>query len=118
METLLVIGVVLAALMLLWVNGLASIALRYDHSLNTFQKVAQGIVVWALPYFGAIIILHLVFQHMPGVIPISWIPWPFKSMVHGTEKKRQRTNDNNSALDGFTDESGSYESSVHHHDGD
>jgi len=83
MEILLVLLGLLFVTILLWLNILATIAVKYDHTLNSFQKTAQTVVVWLVPIFGATLILHFVFDHSPGAIPKSWIPWPFKQAIFG-----------------------------------
>lgn len=73
----------LAALMLVWLNVLAMLAIKYDYTLDQFQKIAQFMFVWIIPYIGASIVLRIVYDHLPEAIPRSWIPWPFKSLIYG-----------------------------------
>ena len=42
-------------------------------SLTRFQKVAQGVIVWMLPFIGAFPVLHLIGQTDRAAIP-EWIP--------------------------------------------
>jgi hypothetical protein len=100
LENLFVIGVFVAVFLLLWMNGLALVALRKDDTLNKFQKVAQGIFVCVVPYFGAVIVLHLVLQHLPTAIPKAFLLWPFKRLVVNKLKQLKRNNDNNPASHG------------------
>ncbi len=92
MEILLIIGSVVAVLVL-WMNIVASIAVRYDQTLEPFQRVAQLVFIWVVPIIGASIALKLIIDHSPEVIPRSWIPWPFKKMLFG---KRVKPNKNRS----------------------
>jgi len=100
LESLFVIGLFIAAFLLLWMNGLALAALRKDDTLNKFQKVAQGIFVCIVHYFGAVIVLHLVLQHLPSAIPKAFLPWPFKRLVVNKLKQLKSNNDNNPAPSG------------------
>jgi len=75
---------VLATVLLVWLNGLATIAIKYDHSLKPFSRLAQYFIVWVIPFIGASTVLYFVFEHSPEAIPRSWIPWPFKTMIFGT----------------------------------
>ena len=79
--------------MIVWVNILATIAVRYDQTLNAFQKNAQSLFIWLIPIIGSGFILKLVFEHSPDAIPKKWIPWPFKGMVYGKQKKPNKNRD-------------------------
>jgi hypothetical protein len=82
MEVLVGLGI-LFCVILLWLNLLATLAIKYDHTLEIFQKIAQFIFVWMIPFFGAGIVLRLVYDHLPKAIPRGWIPWPFKNLIYG-----------------------------------
>ena len=75
---ILIIFTVVATLLLLWLNLIAYIAVKHDQTLDSFQKKAQTILVWLLPFIGASLVLHMVFDHSPEAIPKKLIPWPFK----------------------------------------
>jgi len=66
----------------LWLSFLATIAVRYDRTLNSFQKKAQTVIIWLVPVFGAVLMLYLTWQHYPDAIPKTWIPWPFKKAIY------------------------------------
>lgn len=66
-----------------WLNMLASFAVRHDATLEWFQKVAQIVLVWLVPFLGSAFVLHLIWQQYPSAIPKAWIPWPFKKMIFG-----------------------------------
>lgn len=86
MEILLIIGVV-SLVIIVWVNILATIAVRYDQTLNTFQRNSQSLFIWFVPIIGASFILKLVFEHSPDAIPKGWILWPLKGMIYGKPMK-------------------------------
>ena len=90
----------------LWLSILATIAVRYDRTLNAFQKNAQTIVVWLAPIFGGALVLHLVWQHYPDAIPKSWIPWPFKKIIYGKSPpaNKNRNNDESTAINTSLDQ--------------
>jgi len=90
----------------LWLSVLATIAVRYDRTLNTFQKNAQTVFVWLTPIFGGALVLYLVWQHYPDAIPKSWIPWPFKKIIYGKSAPRNKNRNN--------DESAGVTSSLDH----
>jgi hypothetical protein len=69
------------------------LAIKYDHTLEKVQKIAQLIFVWVIPIIGAGFVLHLVFDHSPDVIPRSWIPWPFKGLIYGPKPKPNKNRD-------------------------
>ena len=95
MEILLLALAALGMLILLWMNFLASLAVKYDHALDNTQKIAQSFIVWLVPFIGAGFVLHLVFEHNPQAIPRSWIPWPFKKMIYGAPPKANKDRDEN-----------------------
>jgi hypothetical protein len=78
---LLVIAVVATAI-LLWLNSLASLAVKYDHTLDKTQKIAQIFIVWLVPFFGAAFVLHLVSEHYPQAIPRNVVPRPSVNTWH------------------------------------
>jgi hypothetical protein len=65
----------LVALIVVVVNLMASVALVRTSGLTRFQKVAQGVIVWLLPFVGAFLVLHLIGQSDQAAIP-QWIPDP------------------------------------------
>ena len=92
MEILIGLGVVFC-IMLLWLNALATLAIEYDHTLEPFQKIAQFVFVWVIPFIGAGVVLHIVYENSPETIPRSWIPWPFKNLIYGKPVKPNRNRD-------------------------
>lgn len=56
-------------------NLMATISLIRTNGLTRFQKIAQGVVVWMLPFVGAFLVLHLIGQSDRAAIP-EWIPDP------------------------------------------
>jgi len=71
---LIAVGAV-AGLVLVAVNLMATVALVRTNGLTRFQKVAQGVIVWVLPFLGAFLVLHLIGQSDRAAIP-EWIPDP------------------------------------------
>lgn len=69
------------ALIFLYMNLLASIAIWKEEDLNRFQKGAQLGLVWLLPIFGAPTVLYFIFHQSPEVIPVKLVIWPFRSLV-------------------------------------
>ena len=66
---------VLAAGVVVAANLTATVALIRTNSLTRFQKVAQGVIVWLLPFIGALLVLHFISQSDRAAIP-EWIPDP------------------------------------------
>jgi hypothetical protein len=64
-----------AAVFLVIVNLMATVALVRTDSLTGFQKVAQGFIVWVFPVAGALLVLHLIGQSDGRAIP-KWISDP------------------------------------------
>jgi hypothetical protein len=64
-----------ALIIVVVVNLMASVALVRTSGLTRFQKVAQGVIVWLLPFVGAFLVLHLIGQSDRAAIP-QWIPDP------------------------------------------
>ena len=87
MDILIIISVFFISA-LFWLNILASISLRYDQTLDSFQKKAQAIFVWLIPFIGASFVLRMVYEHSPEAIPKKLIPWPFKKIIYGRPDKR------------------------------
>ena len=52
---------------------MATVVLVRTDSLTRFQKVAQGVIVWVLPFIGAFLVLRLIGQSDRAAIP-EWIP--------------------------------------------
>jgi hypothetical protein len=65
----------LFVLALVVANLLATVALIRTHGLTRFQKVAQGVILWILPFVGAFVVLHLIGQSDRAAVP-QWIPDP------------------------------------------
>ncbi len=80
---------IILILVLVWLNFIASLAIKYDHTLEKIQIIGQSVIVWLVPFFGAVIVLKIVFEHSPEAIPKSWIPWPFKKIVFGVPIKNR-----------------------------
>lgn len=77
------------SVVLLWLNFLASLAIKCDTTLERVQTVGQLLFVWFVPYFGAVFILKLVFEYSPKAIPKAFIPWPFRKIIFGTPIRNQ-----------------------------
>jgi hypothetical protein len=63
------------ALIVLAANLMATVALIRTGALTRFQKVAQCVIVWMLPFVGAFLVLHLIGQSDRDAIP-EWLPDP------------------------------------------
>jgi hypothetical protein len=63
------------ALAVVLANVMATVALIRTSGLTRFQKVAQGVIVWVLPFMGGFLVLHLIGQSDREAIP-QWIPDP------------------------------------------
>ena len=66
---------VFVGLVVLLLNLMATVSLIRTSALTRFQKIAQAIIVWLLPFIGAWLVLHLIGQSDRAVIP-EWIPDP------------------------------------------
>ncbi len=83
MSTILDIGLMALVVLWLWMSIIACLALRRDDSLTTVQKAAQAIFAIVVPLFGAMVVLHLVYQHHPEVVSKSLVPWPIRTVIFG-----------------------------------
>lgn len=92
MEVFFIIAIVFVCI-LLWLNFLATLAIKHDHTLEKIQRVAQFIFVWLIPFVGASIVLHFVYEHSPEAISKNWIPWPFKNLIFGKSIKSNKNRD-------------------------
>lgn len=117
MEYFIITMGIVGSLFALYLNALATFAIRYDHSLEKVQKIGQMVFVWLIPFLGASFVLHLVFDHSPEAIPKSWIPWPFKSLIYGKSIKSNRNRDDNE-VDAISGRNNSKERSGEGGDGD
>lgn len=60
----------LAALLLaVYLDIVATVSLWRTISLNRFQKIAQVVIVWVVPYLGAWLILYLMAREEPEAVP-------------------------------------------------
>jgi hypothetical protein len=92
----LAIVITLAGLILwLWITVLGVIAAKYDRTLDSFQKKAQIIISIVIPIFGPALVLYLVNQHSPEVIPKAMVPWPLRKLVFGHVYPRNPHRDEN-----------------------
>lgn len=82
--------IIIALIIAIWLNILATVAIRYDQFLSRFQKIFQMIFVWLIPFIGASIVLHIVYEHMPNAIPRNWIPYGFRGLIYGPPIKQNR----------------------------
>ena len=99
MEIILTVGV-LIGLFILWVNIGATAALSHDDTLESAQRWAQGVFVWAIPLLGGLTVLHLTASHFPEAVP-RWVSvWPLKKLVSG-EAYAPNTNRNENDGQGF-----------------
>ena len=69
---LITVGVFVGLIALL-LNLMATVSLVRTSALTRFQKIAQAIIVWLLPFIGAWLVLHLIGQSDRAAIP-EWIP--------------------------------------------
>ena len=88
-----VLIIIVMSFMLLWINFLAMLSIKYDATLDRFQKIGQSLIVWFIPYVGAGLVLKFVYEHSPDAIPKTWIPWPFKGMIYGREPAPNQNRD-------------------------
>lgn len=96
----LAVAAVIASVILLWLNFLATLSVKYDHTLNNFQKGAQLFFVWLIPFIGASFVIHLVYEHSPEAVPKKWIPWPFKKLIYG-KPINPNSNRNDNEIDAY-----------------
>jgi len=60
----------LAALLLaIYLDIVATVSLWQTISLERFQKIAQAVIVWIIPYFGAWLVLYLLARDEPEAVP-------------------------------------------------
>jgi hypothetical protein len=65
--------VAVVALAVLLSDLLATVSLIRTDQLNRFQKIAQVIIVWLVPFVGAWLVLHLIGQSDRKAI-LEWVP--------------------------------------------
>ena len=94
-ETILILLYIFAITIWLWLNLLASVAVRYDKYLSSFQRKAQMIFVWTVPFIGAGFVLRIVYDHFPNAIPRSWIPFGFRNLIYGKPIPANKNRDDN-----------------------
>jgi hypothetical protein len=78
----------------LWLSFIGTIAVRFDSTLDPFQKKAQILIVWIFPFIGASLIIYLVNLHSPEAIPRNLIPWPFRNLIFGKPRASNKNRDN------------------------
>ena len=70
---LLVIGIGVLVL----VNVVVTVGLIKDVGTTPFQKVAQGFIIWLIPFLGAGVILAVIGSHHSQKEMQSLVPFPF-----------------------------------------
>ncbi len=98
MELLIILSIT-SIVIILWLNLLATISVKYDHELNSFQRNSQYVIIWFIPFLGASAVLFFVYQHSPNAIPKEWIPWPFKALIFGKPIKPNKNRGHGSGYD-------------------
>lgn len=88
--SILIVFAIIGFTIILWLNILATIAVKCDYTVNNTQRVMQMFFVWLVPFLGASVVLRLVYQYSPNTIPRSWIPWPFKKIIYGKPIKANK----------------------------
>lgn len=73
MRYLLFAGTGMLALVIVLPDLMATVSLIRTSQLTRFQKIAQGVIVWCVPFIGAWLVLHLIGQSDREVIP-RWMP--------------------------------------------
>jgi hypothetical protein len=61
------------ALVVVSFDVVATISLIRTDQLTRFQKIAQTVIVWSVPFIGAWLVLHLIAQSDRTIIP-RWVP--------------------------------------------
>ena len=95
MDTTIIILIGIPIVIWLWLSLIGTIAEKFDSTLDPFQRKAQIIIVWGFPFIGAALIIYLVNQHSPEAIPRNLVPWPFKNLIFGKPRARNKNRDNN-----------------------
>ena len=86
---------ILLSILSLYLSSLTAISLFRDSTLNPTQRIAQLFVSLLIPIFGSVLVLHLIAQHSPEVIPDKFLPWPLRSFVFGNHQRRNRNRNEN-----------------------
>jgi len=79
----------------LWMNLVATISLCRDGGIEPFQRYAQILLIWLIPYVGSALILFLMVQISPDKIPRKMVPWPFRSLIFGRHRPSNTNRDDN-----------------------
>ncbi|ROR98013.1 hypothetical protein EDC56_3684 [Sinobacterium caligoides] len=111
MELAMIVTLIVALIVLVYINILATICLTLDPDLPSIQRRGQIIVTWLLPYFGASLVLYLVSHHSPEVISRLYIPWPFRKLIEDEPIRKSKFSRN-------TEEALGVHSTSHHSGGD
>lgn len=62
---------------LLLINTVVTVGLIKDVAATAFQKLAQGLVIWIIPFVGAGLILAFIGSHHSRKEMRSLVPFPF-----------------------------------------
>ena len=84
----------IVAILLLWLNIIATLAICKDSTIEKYQRKYQIAIVWLIPLIGSLIFLHLVHSHSPEALSTSLIPWPFKKIIKGKAYSANQNPDN------------------------
>ena len=85
---------IIVAILLLWLNIIATFAICKDSTIENHQRKYQIGFVWLIPMAGSLIFLHLVHSHSPEALSTSLIPWPFKKIIKGKTYPANKNPDN------------------------
>jgi hypothetical protein len=82
--------VILACLAMAYMNVISSIVLLSADTVENVQKLAQSLIIWFIPIFGALLVLRLAHDAAPDSVPIKWVPRLFKPMIIGKDPTSYR----------------------------
>ena len=74
MTTALVLVAVVMGVAALVLNAIATAGLVKARPLTTAQRVAQLLVVWAVPFIGALLVIRLLAEQDPDALRRRWTP--------------------------------------------
>ena len=90
-ETLILIFGLASIFILSWIYFLSFVCVFLDPGLDRFQKVGQILLVLLVPIVGSVLVLYIVNTHSPEVIKRFYIPWPFRNVVLGKERRLSKS---------------------------
>ena len=79
------VAIIAVGALWLYLNVVATIVVVKAPTYAALQRAGQLLIAWAVPFIGALVVLRVAYDSLPGDRAFKLIPWPLKGLVVGEE---------------------------------